>query len=62
MAHEFKVKVDGSILTYENFDDIPDNVTEIIHFNPDQTGLSDDEIVEWSGKYKELQDKVEGNQ
>ena len=33
MVNEFKVKVDGSILTYENFDDIPDNVTEIIYFN-----------------------------
>ena len=62
MADEFKVRVGGNIETYDNFDDIPNTLTEIVYFNPDQTGLSEDEIVEWSAKYKQLQDTAEGNQ
>ncbi len=62
MAHEFKVRVGGNIETYDDYDNIPDSLTEIIYFNPDQTGLSDAQIVEWSRKYKELQDIAEGNQ
>ena len=62
MAHEFKVRVGGNIETYNDYDNIPDSLTEIIYFNPDQTGLSDAQIVEWSRKYKELQDIAEGNQ
>ena len=62
MADEFKVRVGGNIETYDNFDDIPNTLTEIVYFNPDQTGLSEDEIVEWSAKYKQLQDIAEGNQ
>ena len=62
MADEFKVRVGGNIETYDNYDDIPNTLTEIVYFNPDQTGLSEDEIVEWSAKYKQLQDIAEGNQ
>lgn len=62
MAHEFKVKNNGNIETYTNFDDIPNTITAIIHYNPDLTGASDAEIVEWSGKYKQLQDIAQGNQ
>ena len=62
MADEFKVRVGGNIETYDNYDDIPNTLTEIVYFNPDQTGLSEDEIVEWSAKYKQLQDTAEGNQ
>tara|TARA_R100000329_G_C7546302_1_gene192969 strand:- start:582 stop:770 length:189 start_codon:yes stop_codon:yes gene_type:complete len=62
MAHEFKVRVGGNIETYDDYDNIPDSLTEIVYFNPDQTGLSDAQIIEWSRKYKELQDIAEGNQ
>ena len=62
MAHEFKVRVGGNIETYDDYDNIPDTLTEIVYFNPDQTGLSDAQIIEWSRKYKELQDIAEGNQ
>ena len=62
MAHEFKVRVGGNIETYDDYDNIPDSLTEIVYFNPDQTGLTDAQIIEWSRKYKELQDIAEGNQ
>ena len=62
MAHEFNVRVGGNIETYDDYDNIPDSLTEIVYFNPDQTGLSDAQIIEWSRKYKELQDIAEGNQ
>ena len=61
MAHEFKVKNNGNIETYTNFDDIPDTITEIVYYNPDLTGASDAEIQEWNVKYLTLQTRVQNN-
>jgi hypothetical protein len=62
MAHEFKVKNNGNVETYTNYDDIPNTITAIVHYNPDLTGASDAEIVEWSKKYGDLQAVAQSNQ
>lgn len=59
MNHEFVVLVNGKIETYNNFDDIPEKIDNVIKFMPvipagPHTEEEHKEIEQWSGKLKEL--------
>lgn len=59
MPHEFIVLVDGSLLTYNKFEDIPEKIDNIIKFLPEippppHTNEQHEEIEEWQNKFKKL--------
>ncbi len=62
MPHEFIVLVDGSLLTFNKFEDIPENIDNIIKFLPEipqapHTPNQHKEMHEWHTKLKELLDR-----
>lgn len=59
MAHEFIVLNNGSLHTYNNFDDIPEKFDNLIKFLPEipqapHTHDQHDEMAKWHKKLKEL--------
>ena len=59
MTHLFKVLVNGQMKTYNNFDDIPLVIDNVIAFKPDipegpHTPEEHEEIHAWEHKFKEL--------
>ena len=62
MPHEFIVLVDGSLLTFNKFEDIPEKIDNIIKFLPEipqapHTPNQHEEMDEWHTKLKELLDR-----
>ncbi len=59
MPHEFIVLVDGCLLTFNKFEDIPEKIDNIIKFLPEiplppHTDEQHEEIEEWQNKFKKL--------
>ena len=59
MAHEFVILNNGSLETYDNFDDIPEKFDNLIKFLPEipqapHTHDQHDEMAQWHEKLKEL--------
>lgn len=59
MAHKFVVLVDGKLCQYQNYEDIPKIIDNVIQFKPDipegpHTEEQHEEIHEWEHKFKEL--------
>ena len=59
MAHKFVILNDGKLITYENYNDIPESFDNVIEFIPEippepHTEEQHEEIGEWNNKLKEL--------
>ena len=59
MAHEFVVLINGELKTYNNFDDIPEKIDNVIKFLPEipeppHTHDQHEEMGVWNDKLKEL--------
>jgi hypothetical protein len=59
MAHEFVVLINGELKTYDNFDDIPEKIDNVIKFLPEipespHTHDQHEEMSVWNDRLKEL--------
>lgn len=59
MPHRFVVRVAGKLVTYNRFEDIPDDIEHVIEFMPEvppppHTHAQHEEISSWNGKLQEL--------
>ena len=62
MAHEFVILVNGELVTYTNYDDIPEQFYNIIKFLPDipdgpHSHDDHDEISKWNERLQQLMEK-----
>ena len=60
MAHEFIFKIDGELVTFTEYDDIPDKFDHVIRFLPDVSHEEVDHSGEhniWSDRLQELMQK-----
>mgnify|MGYP006901882523 CR=1 FL=1 len=62
MAHEFVILVNGELVTYTNYDDIPEQFDNIIKFLPDipdgpHSHDDHDEISKWNERLQQLMEK-----
>ena len=62
MAHEFVILVNGELVTYTNYDDIPEQFDNIIKFLPDipdgpHSHDDHDEIPKWNERLQQLMEK-----
>ena len=56
MKHKFTVRIDKEVLTYDNYDDIPEKFDNLISFVPNlpvgpHTQEQHDEIESWMEKF-----------
>ena len=59
MAHEFVILLNGELKTYNNFDDIPKKIDNVIKFLPEipeppHTHNQHEEMSVWNDRLKEL--------
>jgi hypothetical protein len=59
MANKFTILLDGKLIDYENFEDIPDKFDNLIQFLPDippgpHTDEQHEEIDRWMERFAEL--------
>jgi hypothetical protein len=59
MAHEFVILLNGELKTYNNFDDIPKKIDNVIKFLPEipeppHTHDQHEEMSVWNDRLKEL--------
>ena len=59
MAHEFVILVNGELITYTKYEDIPEIFDNVIRFVPEipeppHTHDQQEEIDSWNNKLKEL--------
>lgn len=59
MAHEFVLLVNGELITYTNYEDIPDEFNNLIKFLPEipeppHTHEQHEELGLWNERLKEL--------
>ena len=62
MAHEFVILVNGELVTYTNYDDIPEQFDNIIKFLPNipdgpHSHDDHDEISKWNERLQQLMEK-----
>ena len=62
MAHEFVILVNEELVTYTNYDDIPEQFDNIIKFLPDipdgpHSHDDHDEISKWNERLQQLMEK-----
>ncbi len=60
--HRFVIMVNGELVTYNNYDDIPDEFDHVIEFVPDvpdgpHTHEQHEEIDQWTDKLRLLVEK-----
>jgi hypothetical protein len=59
MSHRFDILLDGKLMSYDNYDDIPESFDNVVAFLPDippgpHTDEQHEEIKGWSLKFAEL--------
>lgn len=59
MTHKFVIMVNGKLITYQNYEDIPDNFDHVIEFRPyvasgPHTEHEHEEISMWNEKLQML--------
>lgn len=59
MAHKFKILLNGKVMEYENYEDIPESFDNLIAFIPDippgpHTDEQHEEIEDWMRKFAEV--------
>ena len=59
MTHRFEILLDGKLMTYDRYEDIPESFDNVIAFIPDippgpHTDEQHAEIESWSTKFFEL--------
>ena len=59
MANKFTILLDGKLIDYENFEDIPDKFDNLIQFLPEippgpHTDEEHEEIEQWMFRFAEL--------
>lgn len=62
MAHKFVVLIDNKLYEYQNYEDIPQVIDNVIEFKPEipegpHTEEQHEEIHEWEHKFKELMNR-----
>lgn len=62
MAHEFVILVNGELVTYTNYEDIPEQFDNVIKFLPDipdgpHSHDDHDEISKWNERLQQLMEK-----
>tara|TARA_B100001964_G_scaffold53704_1_gene60809 strand:+ start:289 stop:498 length:210 start_codon:yes stop_codon:yes gene_type:complete len=63
MAHEFTFKIDGELVTFTEWEDIPENFDNVIKFLPDvpeeerQVDGCEGSTYLWNERLKELMEK-----
>lgn len=62
MPHRFRVMVKGQIVTFQRFEDIPQDIEHVIEFAPDippppHTDQEHAEIETWHSKFKQLMER-----
>ena len=64
MAHEFTFKIDGELVTFTEYEDIPDQFDHVIRFLPDVSHEEVDHSGEhniWNDRLQELMQKERDN-
>ena len=64
MAHEFIFKIDGELVTFTEYEDIPDQFDHVIRFLPDVSHEEVDHSGEhniWNDRLQELMQKERDN-
>jgi hypothetical protein len=66
MTHKFVILLNGNLVTYNKYEDIPDSFDNVISFLPEipnepHTNEQHEEIDQWNDKLKELLKKEKGN-
>jgi hypothetical protein len=66
MTHKFVILLNGNLVTYNKYEDIPDSFDNVISFLPEMpnephTNEQHEEIDQWNDKLKELLKKEKGN-
>jgi hypothetical protein len=59
MSHKFTILIDGNLVTYDKYEDIPESFENLIEFIPEipdgpHTEDQHEEIDQWNSKLKEL--------
>ena len=60
--HKFVIMVNGELITYNSYEDIPDDFDHVIEFVPEipngpHTEEQHEEIEQWNGRLQELMQK-----
>jgi hypothetical protein len=66
MTHKFVILLNGNLVTYNKYEDIPDSFDNVISFLPEipnepHTNEQHEKIDQWNDKLKELLKKEKGN-
>lgn len=59
MTHRFEILIDGKVVVYERYEDIPEHFDNVVAFLPDippgpHTDEQHEEITDWMVKFAEL--------